>query len=147
MIRVTTGQQEETVIFRDMEGRLNTALAQLEFIIPVSQPANDEYADTVEFVTNLTTTGDPITIIATFPENNINLEDFNAQPLRFSGEIHLAGQVFLAPIQLEGIYQNNELILDLEATITEGARQVAGRGVEMLQLYAHGVRIVGLTNE
>ena len=146
-IVMTTEHGPETLVFHDLEARVNTALEQLEFTTPVSQAELDEYTDTVELVSNLATTDDPIMIIVPFPDGNINLEDFHTQSESLPGEVHLADQVFLTPVQLEGLYENDTLVLDLEATITHEVESVAGGGVDELQLYAHGVRIYHLTDE
>ena len=144
---INTAQGQQTLTFRTLEGRLNTALEQLEFIVPISSTELVAYTDTVDVAAALTDTNDPIMIIASFPKGSINLEDFNSQPQRFAGEVHLAGQVFPAPVQLGGRYQNDRLILDMEANITDGLPSVVGREVESVQLYARGVRIYHLTDE
>ena len=143
---VTSPRGQQTMTFSNLEGRMNTALEQFEFVASLSQSDLEAYADTVEVATRLTA-DEPISIVASFPGENINLEDFNGQPLTFPGEVRLAGQVFITPIHLEGIYRNNTLILDVSASVTEEGQRVAGSEVEELQLFGHGVRLINLTSQ
>ncbi len=155
-LEVTTVQRPYTYTFPNMLARIDRRLQQFILAIPTIEPdlADRTVLDTTtpeerEFLARLLRIdrSNPIIIRIFFPLGVTDLSQmFTSDPVLVDSEVQLGGVRYKTPAQVQGLYQDDQLLMSFSLLIDNTVLGIPQQAIEDMQFYAQGVRLSGELN-
>lgn len=154
-LEVTTPERpySYSYTFPNMIARLDRGLAQCILAIPAIEPdladptvLNNTTPEEQEFLARLiyVNRANPIIIRLLFPPGIIDLDQLSDAPLLTGSEVQMGGRTYNTTARVQGLYQDDQLLLSFSLVIDNTIMGIARQAVEDIQLYAQGVRLAGV---
>lgn len=153
---VTTPEYAYRYVFSNLLGRMDVGREQFVFTVPSVDarlpgppPPDSDAAREMAFLRKMINPrrANPIIIRIYFHDGPIDLGQFEGETLTMAAEVQMGGVTYKTPVQVQGLYRNDDLIMDFSMSINNVIIGVARQAVQEIQLYAPGVRILGLTGQ
>ena len=155
-LEVNTVQRPYTYTFPNMLARIDRRLQQFILAIPTIEPnltdrtvLNTITPEEREFLARLVRIdrSNPIIIRIFFPLGVTDLSQmFTSDPVLVDSEVQLGGVRYKTPAQVQGLYQDDQLLMSFSLLIDNTVLGIPQQAIEDMQFYAQGVRLSGELN-